>query len=224
MNSPRKHSRMIRLTRISLRAIGSVVVTVPSVYYLIQPQIERYSGKKGGHGGHGEHGGEDGEHGDSEEENAEESDGEEEGGSAKGDDSKGDVDADAGPKEDKEEAGSSETTKEKSSSDGPDNEGANKSGPDTPSDKGSDDVAHETDSGSNVEGIRFKGATSEGTRDGEQGDTRKHIPDAKGGNKKRIESHYGKKQGEAQSPEQDPSNEDLVKSQFYLRLRLLFLI
>ena len=61
-----------------------------------------------------------------------------------------------------------------------------------------------------MEGVQFKGATSGGTREGEQGDTRKLIPDAKGVNKRRIESHYGGKEGEAQEPEQDPSNKDLV--------------
>ena len=44
-----------------------------------------------------------------------------------------------------------------------------------------------------MEGVQFKGAT----KDGAAGDTRKHIPDAKGGNKKRIESDYGVRQGAA---------------------------
>ena len=47
------------------------------------------------------------------------------------------------------------------------------------------------DSGSKVEGVQFKGAT----REGGKGDTRKHIPDAKGGAKKRIESDQGNRQG-----------------------------
>ena len=76
-------------------------------------------------------------------------------------------------------------------------DGQQKETPVTSDDEESQGAAHVTDSGENVEGVQFKGATSGGTRDGEQGDTRKHIPDAKGGNKKRIESDYGKRQGVA---------------------------
>ena len=70
--------------------------------------------------------------------------------------------------------------------------------PDTSDDEQPENVAHKTDSGANVEGVQFKGATSGGSREGEQGDTRLHIPDAKGGNKKRISSDYGNRQGVAQ--------------------------
>lgn len=71
--------------------------------------------------------------------------------------------------------------------------------PDTSDDEQSENVAHEIDSGENVEGVQFKGATS----GGEQGDTRKHIPDPKGGNKKRIESEYGNRQGIASEEDQE---------------------
>lgn len=67
--------------------------------------------------------------------------------------------------------------------------------PDTSDDEESQNTAHVTNSGRDVEGVRFKGATSGASMEGETGDTRKHIPDAKGGNKKRIESDYGKTQG-----------------------------
>ena len=80
----------------------------------------------------------------------------------------------------------------------------------TPADKGVDSDAHETESGSHVEGVQFKGATKAGDEDGGQGDTRKHIPDAKGGSKKRIESHYGGKEAEATEDQQDPSKGDMV--------------
>lgn len=178
----------------------------------MQPQIERYSGKKGGHGGHEEHGHGDGEDDEHDGEQGEESESGEKSDSADGQDS-ADVDSGEGKEEGNEDANTEEAPKEgeeESSSDGSDSEGANKSGPDTPSDKGHDDVAHETQSGENIEGVQFKGATSGGTRDGEQGDTRKHIPDAKGGSKKRIESDYGMRQGEATEPEQDPSGDDMV--------------
>ena len=73
-----------------------------------------------------------------------------------------------------------------------DNEaGEQEATPEMSEDEDSQNVAHETDSGKDVEGVQFKGATSGG------GDTRKHIPDAKGGNKKRIESDYGIRQGVA---------------------------
>ncbi len=195
------------------RAIASIGITVPSVYYLIQPQIERYSGKKGGHGGHGEHGHGDSEHDEHEEKHAEESsEGGEEGDSAEGEDSQKDADSEGGSEDGQEEGGSDEGPAESDEEASPDGSkgGANKSGPDTPSDKGSDNTTHETAPGKKVEGVQFKGATSGGTRDGEQGDTRMHIPDAKGGSKKRIESHYGLKQGEATSPEQDASGDDMV--------------
>lgn len=70
--------------------------------------------------------------------------------------------------------------------------------------------AHEVESGSNVEGVRFKGATSGGTREGEQGDTRKHIPDAKGFNKKRIESDYGKEQGQLEGEDSSGTDKALI--------------
>ena len=198
---------------ISNRAIASLAVTIPSVYYLIQPQVERYSGKKAGHGGHGEHGhGGSDEHG---EEHSEESTSGEDGGAAEGEgeDSPENTNSDGGLEEGKEDTDSgdnSEGAEEQSGSEDSNDGGANKSGPDTPSDKGSDSDAHETDSGKNVEGVQFKGATSGGSKDGEQGDTRKHIPDAKGGSKKRIESDYGNKLGEAQNSEQDASGDDMV--------------
>jgi len=83
--------------------------------------------------------------------------------------------------------------------------------PDTSDDEQPKNVAHETESGGSVEGVKFKGATSGGTRDGEQGDTRKHIPDAKGGNKKRIESHYGKRQGVAGDDNLEPDENGRTK-------------
>jgi hypothetical protein len=83
--------------------------------------------------------------------------------------------------------------------------------PDTSDDEQPKNVAHETENGGSVEGVKFKGATSGGTRDGEQDDTRKHIPDAKGGNKKRIESHYGKRQGVAGDDNLEPDENGRTK-------------
>jgi len=190
------------------RAIGSLLVTVPSVWYLAQPQIERLSGKKSSHVKHG-HGGEESQ------EHGEESEGGEEGGQESGENGGeeggqegGDVEnrgADSGQDANGDE--DSKEDKEGADSDSSDSGRENQTGPDTPNDKGSDNVPHVTEGGQNTEGVQFKGATKEG----EQGDTRKHIPDAKGGSKKRIESDYGGKQGKATTSEQSPDNEDLVR-------------
>lgn len=68
--------------------------------------------------------------------------------------------------------------------------------PDTSDNEESENVAHEKGrGGDNVEGVQFKGSTRAGDEKNEAGDTRKHIPDAKGYNKLRIESDYGKPQG-----------------------------
>ncbi len=196
---------MAKMQRANLcRAIGSLIVTVPSVWYLAQPQIERLSGKRGSHAEHGHEGEEHGEHG-------EESEGGDEGSEENSE--KGGVESDA-ENESGEDAQVKEDPKEdneKADSDSSDSEEGQQDTPDTSDDESSANVPHEKEGGQNVEGVRFKGATSGGTKEGEQGDTRKHIPDAKGGNKLRIESHYGNKQGEATTSEQSPDNEDLVR-------------
>ena len=179
-------SQILTSTR---RAIASLAVTLPSIYYLIQPQIERKQHpEKHGHGGHEGH-----------DEHGEEGEGDEEGGSRE-----------------EGEGGEGEPSEGKSDDSGSDDTG--KDTPDTSDDEGSENTTHEKEGGQDVEGVQFKGATSGGTKDGEQGDTRKHIPDAKGFNKKRIESDYGGKEGEAQNPEQDPSNKDLVIIAPYTRV------
>lgn len=161
------------------RAIASLAVTLPSVYYLLQPQIERAQHpEKHGHGGHGGH--------DEHDEQGEEGEGNKEGGSSE-----------------EGEGGEGEPSEGKSDDSGSDDTG--KDTPDTSGDEGAENTAHETEGGQDVEGVRFKGASSGGT-----GDTRKSFPDAKGFKKKRIESDYGGKQGEAQNPEQDPNDKDLV--------------
>ena len=162
----------------SPRALGAAIVTIPSTWYLMQPQIERWNRPKGSGHGHGHEGEGHDEHGEKSE-GGNEGEGQESGEDNKSDDS--------------------------------DSEGGQQDTPDTSDDEGSENGAKEVDSGKNVEGVQFKGATSGGTKDNnEQGDTRKHIPDAKGGNKKRIESDYAKIQGEAQKPEEDPTDKDLV--------------
>ena len=114
----------------------------------------------------------------------------------------------AGKEED--EKGGEEKAEDQSEDSGSDGEDQQDT-PDTSDDEQPKNVAHETENGGSVEGVKFKGATSGGTRDGEQGDTRKHIPDAKGGNKKRIESHYGKRQGVAGDDNLEPDENGRTK-------------
>ena len=173
--------------------IGAIAVTVPSCVYLLQPKPN----KSHDHG----HGDEHEEH-----EEQEEATKEEEAEPGSSDDGKSEEVPETAS--DKEESSSGQGT-EKSDSDGEEQD----STPDTSDDEGEINVAHEKEGGGNVEGVQFKGATSGGTEEGEQGDTRKHIPDAKGANKKRIESDYGNRQGiddEAFDREEDGTKSDKV--------------
>ena len=176
-------------------------MTVPSVAYLIQPQLKKPSDDGHGHGDGAEHETDD------------------KGGPVE-DTEPGDVvpnlhkketgDEDAG-----DDQASSQDNESEAESDDSDSENEGEKQDDTPDSSAGEepqDTAHETDGGHNVEGVRFKGPTSGGTADGEQGDTRKHIPDAKGGSKKRIESHYGKRLGEASSDDPDLDDEDKVRA------------
>ena len=49
-------------------------------------------------------------------------------------------------------------------------------------------VVRQDSKGSSPEGVRFKGKTNQGDEDNEMTDTKKLIPDAKGGTKKRLDS------------------------------------
>ena len=174
------------------RAITSTVVTIPCLWYLIQPQLHK-SEHGGGHG-HGEH--------ETHEEGSEEHE------EAKGKESDGEHEEGSG-----EDEGKTEPEGEGGSEDGDSSGSSSEGGQDTPEssdDENPGNTAHEKEGGGNVQGVQFKGSTSGGTKDGEQGDVRKHIPDAKGANKKRIESEYGNQLGEAEKEGQDPKNQDLV--------------
>lgn len=194
------------------RAITSAVVTIPAMVYLLQPSPDS---------GHGHEHDADEQH----EDESQEGQGEEEAqagessdkaapnsepgdiipdlrksSSQEGEDAGEEGDRQGGEEEAEDQSGDS-------SSEGDDQQDT----PGTSDDEQPNNVAHETESGGNVEGVKFKGATSAGTRDGEQGDTRKHIPDAKGGNKKRIESHYGKRQGVAGDDDLEPDESGRTK-------------
>ncbi|KAL9598810.1 MAG: hypothetical protein Q9219_004229 [cf. Caloplaca sp. 3 TL-2023] len=177
------------------RAISAIVVTVPSVVYLVQARQKSKQKHAEHHGGkHEEHEGT----ADSEEKSGEvEAEGEEQ-------------HPDSGSEAKETSEGTSDDESATSGSEEPPRPDhtvydAGQGTPDTSGDEDPKAGAYEVDGGGNVEGVQFKGATSGGTREGEQGDTRKHIPDAKGGAKKRIESHYGKPQGVAQDDGKDAS-------------------
>ena len=179
-----------------LRAIGSIVVTVPSVWYLLQPDPNKKHEHGHGDEGHEEHK-EHGEHGEEEGEGGEATESEKSEESA----------ADAGEKPE----GNEEDKPDDSESEGRDQQEA----PETSDDEESEDVAYEKGkkSGGNVEGVQFKGATNAGDETNEQTDTRKHIPDAKGYNKLRIESDYGKRQGVSDDEDGTRDEEGKVKDQ-----------
>ena len=183
---------------ICYRAIGAATVTIPSVAYLLYPN----SNDEHGHG-HNDHAADNAGQESAADEDSETEKPEEE---AAGDEGTSDGDS----KDSESSQGSSDNESSDSESGGqtrPDHTvyDAGQGTPETSSDEDPKAGAHEVDSGGNVEGVQFKGATSGGTREGEQGDTRKHIPDAKGGSKKRIESDYGKRQGVSQDEEGDAS-------------------
>lgn len=179
-------------------AIGSGLVTIPSVIYLLQPNPDSHHGHGHDEGKHEDHGEE---HSDEESPEAGSEDGEQNTGEELQEGETQEGEAQKGTSDD------GSTTSEPEEQSRPDHT-VNDAGQGTPETSGDEDPkagAHEVDSGGNVSGVRFKGATSGGTKDGEQGDTRKHIPDAKGGAKKRIESDYAQSQGVAQDDDKDSS-------------------
>ena len=106
-------------------------------------------------------------------------------------------------------SGSGDDDGEKSDESPPSGTEGEKQGSSDPSgNQDPENTVHETEAGEDVEGVRGKGAT----KDGPAGDTRKHIPDAKGYNKKRIESDYGKAQSPDRSEETEPDKGDKVSS------------
>ncbi|KAL9101717.1 MAG: hypothetical protein Q9163_003060 [Psora crenata] len=173
-------------------AITSTVVTVPCFWYLLQPQLHKAEHTEG----HGHIGQED---------QAEES----------GEGEAGEIEAsEAGNSYDK---GDDDQVKELQSKESGDEEGAANSPksedgegtPDTTDNEGLEDGAQEKAGGAEVEGVRFKGASSANKED-DLNDTRTRKPDAKGGYKKRINSHYGRRQGVAEAEEEQPDNRDLA--------------
>ena len=166
-------------------------MTIPCSYYLWPKASSPDHGHGHGDGDHAKH---------DVHEESEESEGVQEEGDSTESEGKEQTEADESKDEGKEEETSSDSGSDDSKQD--DN-------PETSDDEAPQNEEYVVEGGGNVEGVQFKGATKGGTKDGEQGDTRKHIPDPKGGNKKRIESDYGNKLGDLE--EEDSDGEDKVR-------------
>lgn len=165
-----------------VRAITSVAITLPCIWYLWPPS------KKSHEHGHGH------EHDDqtSHKDHEESSDGAD------------NVENTESTEAVEEEKADNQVETESVKSDDSDNQEGEQDTPDT-SDDESETILNEKEGGNEAQGVKFKGPT----KNGPPGDTRKHIPDAKGANKKRIESDYGERQGVAEGDDatvQEPGN------------------
>lgn len=192
------------------RAIGALVVTVPSVSYILWPTQKNNHGH--GHGGHEEH--EDGEahveHNDGTENEGEGT----EDGDAQDEHSKGEESLEGSG------AGEGGRTAEEGGADeasgtAEDNESDDKAsseeeqGQDTPESSDDDQPASVRDVEEATEGHKepqFKGPT----KDGPPSDHRPSYPDSKGSQKKRIESNYAKPQGPAEGEDAVDYDSDYI--------------
>lgn len=183
---------------IDCRAITSAVVTLPCLWYLIQPQLQaKEHGAGHGHDEHGEH--------------SEESHEETEGGKEGVEDSKSEDEEQE--KNESQEAGDEGQEKEEQGDQGSDQGG------DQGDDQGGDQSADDTDSSSGEgqdtpETSEDEGSDDESSQGGKvtrNNNTVVTYPDAKGGIKKRHQSNNAKVLGKADSEEQDPDNEDMVR-------------
>lgn len=101
-------------------------------------------------------------------------------------------------KEEPKEESKGESTQDQPQSGKEPKEGESKS-------KRTTDGANMPESKGDVEGVSFKGPTSEGDSDNKMPDERKREPDGKGAFKKRIDSGYGKNLGEGPTHRSDGS-------------------
>lgn len=155
---------------------------MPCLWYLLQPQLQA---KEHG-GGHGHD-----EHGEHSEESHDEAEGEEGAGESKSEDdeqenSESQEVGDEG--QEKEDQGGDQSADDSDSS-----SGEAQDTPETSEDEGSDDES------------------SQGGKVTRNNNTVVTYPDAKGGIKKRHQSNNAKVLGKADSEEQDPDNEDMVR-------------
>ena len=182
------------------RAVTSVVVTLPCLWYLLQPQLQ--AKEHGGGHGHDEHG----EHG---EESHEETEGEEGG-------------AEDSKSEDKEQE-SNES--QEAGDEGQEKEEQGDQGGDPGGDQSNDDSDSSSGEGQDTpETSEDEGSGDESSQSGKTTRNNNTIityPDAKGGIKKRYQSNNAKVLGKADSEEQDPDNEDMVRQSGFASRRIL---
>ena len=204
------------------RAITSLVIFVPSLYYLAQPQLNK---KKHG-GGHGHEDHEQHAEGDQESETPDDEEGEksEEAKSGEEGEESNEGSGKEGEKPESQDKG------DESNQEGNDGDGGQEGGdsgvgdssesssdekqetPDTSADEGSE--GSDDDSGKSKmrqvgEQVQWKGPTN-ATKSGEQEHETVKYPDAKGGTKHRLQSKYGIKLGEQSGEDQSPEQQDHV--------------
>ncbi|MDI1489271.1 MAG: hypothetical protein OHK93_008549 [Ramalina farinacea] len=179
--------------KILREAITSVVVTLPCLWYLLQPQLQ--AKEHGGGHGHDEHG----EHSEESHDEAEGAEGEEGAGESKSEDNEQE-------NIESQEAGDEGQEKEEQGDQG-DDQGGDQSADDSISSSGEGQDTPDTseDEGSDEE-------SSQGGKVTRNNNTVVTYPDAKGGIKKRHQSNNAKVLGKADSEEQDPDNEDMGAS------------
>ncbi|KAL9090348.1 MAG: hypothetical protein Q9165_005382 [Trypethelium subeluteriae] len=174
--------------------LGAAAVTIPGAWYLLQPSANGHHGDDHGHAKE-EH----------EEEHEEETDEAPKSEGEDGEQKTEDGEQQSGEEEPKEDQKDDQKDEPKVSesegkgvtdlSDSDSDELQNTKVADE-NDNTSKNETHvlEQDTKGTPEGVRFKGKTNQGDEDNEMTDTRKHVPDAKGGAKKRIDSGYAKSQ------------------------------
>ena len=227
--SPRKAQLRTTLSTllislISYRAITSLVIFVPSLYYLAQPQLNKK--KHGGGHGHEDHekheggdqesetpddeGGNKSEEPKPDEEGEEKNEGSEEEGETSESQDKGDENNQEANDGDGGQEGGDSGADDSSESSSDEKQGT----PDTSADEGSegsDDDLGKSKMRQVGEQVQWKGPTN-ATESGKQEHETVKYPDAKGGTKHRLQSKYGIKLGEQSGEDQSPEQQDHVSS------------
>ena len=194
------------------RAIGAVVVTVPSVSYILWPK-PKDNDHGHGHGGHEEHESNEGHAADKDGTEKDEEDAE--GGGVQNEQSQGDGSPEVSEvgeeswvteEERSHEAGG--ISKDEESADESSSEGGQ--GQDTPASSDDDQTSSVSDGDAATEGQKepqFKGPAE----DGPPSDSRTSYSDSKGFKKKRIESSYGNPQGSVEGKDaMDPDSDGIT--------------
>ena len=182
------------------RILGSAGITIPGAWYLWPD-----SSNGDAHGPGDAHAKQVEEHPDIEQPEEEEEKSEDKSEEQPQEESKEESKDDESKDEPKEESkggalkdGKGEATQEQPQSGKEPAEGESKS-------KRTTDGANMPENKGDVEGVSFKGPTSEGDSDNKMPDERKREPDGKGAFKKRIDSGYGKNLGEGPTHRSDGS-------------------